>query len=125
MCSPSILSNTSSVIALGAAGSSRIRSIILQAIYDVQQQLCINQIQKDIKEDIFQKIVERERLHFDSSGLHIEHGYANLSNFKNDYQSTIHPKENLFFGCLNITGKINNSLIYGADPRREAIGYVI
>ena len=112
----------SSVIAFGAAGSSRIRSIILQAIGHLNQGLS-----SEVIEDNFLKaVVEKPRLHFDSSGLHMEKGHSlqNDSTLHNQ-RLTLHKRDNLFFGCLNIAARINKKLYYGADKRRDAIGYLI
>ena len=105
-----------------ATPRSRIRSIILQAIGHLNRELSSNLI-----DDLFLKtIVEKPRLHFDSSGLHMEKGHSlqfdtNLQN----QRLTLHNRDNLFFGCLNIAAQINNKLYYGADKRRDAIGYLV
>ena len=60
-------------MAFGAAGSSRIRSVILQAINHINTTL----YSKGLKFNSFQKnVVDKPRLHYDTSGLHVERGHA-------------------------------------------------
>ena len=122
MCCPSILQNKTTVVAFGAAGSSRIRSIILQAIGHLNE----NIFSDDIDDNFLQYIVEKPRLHFDASGLHVEKGHQLLTDERiYNYNVTLHNPDNLFFGCLNIAALADKKLYFGADKRRDAIGYLI
>ena len=123
MCTPTIIKKQDDIIAMGAAGSSRIRSSILQGIFSIKNLLgTSNQISN---QDI-QNIVEKPRIHYDQVGIHIESEHDLLSNLDSiPLEYTIHPKTNLFFGCLNIAANIQNNMLYGADPRRSAVGYTL
>ena len=123
MCTPTILQRHNDIIAIGAAGSSRIRSSILQGILSIQNLLHSS---TEISNHTIQNLVKNPRIHYDQSGLHIESGHELLSNLSSiPMPYTIHPKENLFFGCLNIAANIQNTMFYGADPRRSAVGYTL
>ena len=121
MMSPSILENENHLVALGSAGSNRIRSAILQTIVRlVDYDLDLN------------KAVNDFRVHFENNRLDIEPLPKNLDSDTikmledNFGEVNIWDEQSLFFGGANCVAKNLKTGKYEAsgDIRREGIGCV-
>lgn len=112
MMSPSILLGRGKEVALGSAGSNRIRSAILQTIVNVVD------FDKEIN-----KAVNDPRIHFENNKLNIEPGIeiSEIDKLREKFDDvTIWNKRNLFFGGANcVIHDIHLDRFYGAgDVRR-------
>ncbi len=113
MMAPSIIVKNGLEIALGSAGSNRIRSAILQTI--------VNYI--DFGKNI-NDAVNGPRIHFERGKLDIEPGFDDIEieKIKNLFNNiNVWEKENLFFGGVNsvVYDKNNGGFSGAGDVRRE------
>ncbi|HFC76807.1 MAG TPA: gamma-glutamyltransferase [Candidatus Moranbacteria bacterium] len=93
MMAPSIVVDDKLKIAVGSAGSNRLRSAILQTIISIL----------DFNKDI-EKAVNNPRLHFENEKLDIEAGFSNevVKKIKREFpKANIWKDKNLFFGGAN------------------------
>ncbi len=115
MMAPSIVIADNLKIALGSAGSNRIRSAIIQTIVNFL----------DYKQDI-NTAVNGPRIHFERNKLDIEPGFNNLEiqKLNNNFSNiNIWDKQNLFFGGVNavIFDKKNQNYSGAGDVRRSGV----
>jgi gamma-glutamyltranspeptidase / glutathione hydrolase len=113
MMAPSIIIKDDTKVALGSAGSNRIRSSVLQTAINILD------FGKNIED-----AVNGPRLHFENGKLDIEDGFPEdtIKKIKKEYpKANIWDGKNLFFGganCVMVDGK--KKLFSGAgDVRRE------
>ena len=112
MMAPSIIANDKFKIALGSAGSNRIRSAILETI--------INFLDFNKSIDV---AVNGPRLHFEKGKLDIEPGFKQkeIRKLKNDFPNlNIWKEKNLFFGGVNavVFNKEKSTFSGAGDIRR-------
>ena len=99
-------------IALGSAGSNRIRSAIVQVLVNIL----------DFDQSL-EEAVSRPRIHLESARLSVEGGFESESEaFLCDQVAETHvwPDQNLFFGGVNAVSLDSSGTFSGsADPRRQ------
>ncbi len=115
MMAPSIIIKDKLKIALGSAGSNRLRSAILQTAINILD------FGKNIDE-----AVNGSRLHFENNKLDIESGFPDKSieEIKKEFpKANIWQDKNLFFGGANcVVFDENKNIFSGAgDTRREGV----
>lgn len=115
MMAPSIIIKDELKIAMGSAGSNRLRSAILQTVINI---LDFGKSMKDA--------VNNPRLHFENNKLDIENGFPSKSieKIKKEFPSVnIWKDKNLFFGGANCVmfNKNNNNFSGAGDVRREGV----
>ncbi len=112
MMSPSILLGRGKEVALGSAGSNRIRSAILQTVVNIV----------DFNKGI-NKAVNDPRIHFENGKLNIEPGIevSEIDKLKEKFDDvTTWNKKNLFFGGANcVIHDAHLDRFYGAGDMRR------
>lgn len=118
MMSPSIvIKDEVPYLALGSAGSSRIRTAILQTLYHV--------LEKNMPLD---EAVNYPRAHWEEGLLHLEPGLTDSEDLGLDqvYQQVNWKEKSLFFGGLNAAQRLaKDSFFAAADPRRDGRHYAV
>ncbi len=115
MMAPSVVIQDELKIALGSAGSNRIRSAILQTIVNLL----------DFKKDI-DTAINGPRIHFEKGKLDIENGFdkQEIEAIKDKFPNiNIWKDKNLFFGGANciVFNKNKNEFNGAGDIRREGV----
>ncbi len=115
MMAPSIAINNDLKMALGSAGSNRLRSAIFQTLINILD------FEKNIND-----AVNGPRLHFENGKLDIEPGFSVkvIEKIKKEFENVnVWKEKNLFFGGANcvVFDKRKNSFSGAGDERREGI----
>ncbi len=110
MCPAILLRDGRPVLAVGSAGSNRLRSAIVQTIS--------NAVDFDFPLD---RAVNHARVHYESGALQLERGVSPDTADRlrrNGFQVNLWREKNLFFGGAQAVGRLDGLLSGGADARR-------
>ncbi len=118
MASPSVLWQKDKVVALGSAGSNRIRTAILETVVNLLD------FGMNIKE-----AVNSPRLHWEKDHLYIEEGFSSdvVARLQSLYpQNTLFSGKNLYFGGVNAVeyNLAKESFSGSGDCRRQGVAIV-
>ncbi|CAM2064594.1 Gamma-glutamyltransferase [Sulfidibacter corallicola] len=110
MCPIVVLSRGRPVLAVGSAGSNRLRSAIMQSV--------VNAIDFGLP---LEEVVNRPRVHFENGILQMEHGFdaAVVERLRADgFRVNAWEERNLYFGGVQAVSLRDGRLEGAGDPRR-------